>query len=91
MFESCVVGKGILSDGLYRLDVNEHISFLTESYNSLSRYVLWNRRLGHISLDRMNRLMKDVILPTRSESSESCTECVKGKLTNTKKRGYITF
>lgn len=30
MFESCVVRNGILSDCLYRLNMNEHVSFFTE-------------------------------------------------------------
>lgn len=47
MFESRVCGNGILSNGLYKLNVNEHVLFQSKSDNSLSPYALWHRRLGH--------------------------------------------
>lgn len=34
--------------------LNEFVSFLIESNNNLSPYVLWHRILGHSSQDRMN-------------------------------------
>lgn len=53
IFKSCVVDNGILSGGFYILNVNEPVSFHTESHNSLSSYALCHRKLDHISLDKM--------------------------------------
>ncbi|WKA12228.1 hypothetical protein VitviT2T_029640 [Vitis vinifera] len=70
---SSFVGSGSLCDGLYKLNLN---SCFTESLLTLHHNVgtkrnlinesssyLWHRRLGHISKERMKRLVKDGILP----------------------------
>ena len=50
--------------------------------------MLWHRRLGHISKDRMERLMKENILPKLNFSDFSnCIDCIKGKMTSTRKLG----
>ena len=44
--------------------------------------------LGHISKERMKNLIKKQILPLLTfGDDEICIECVKGKLTKTKKKG----
>ena len=49
---------------------------------------LWHRRLWHISKERMKILVKEQILPLLTfGDDEICIECVKGKLTKTKKKG----
>lgn len=48
--------------------------------------MLWHRRLGHISKERMERLTKDNILPILDFTDfQTCVNCFKGKLTNTRK------
>lgn len=47
-------------------------------------YVLWNRRLIHISQETMKRLVKYGILSSLPDSSWSCIE---GKLTKNKRKG----
>ena len=50
--------------------------------------ILWHKRLGHISRERMERLIKDEILTSLDFSDfTSCVECMKGKYTNVKKNG----
>ena len=44
---------------------------------------LWNLRLGHISLDRINRLVKDGPLrDLRIGTLPVCESCLEGKMTN---------
>jgi hypothetical protein len=43
---------------------------------------LWHCRLGHISRGRIERLVKNEILPPLEFSNlEQCRECIKGKYT----------
>ncbi|RVW32685.1 Retrovirus-related Pol polyprotein from transposon TNT 1-94 [Vitis vinifera] len=49
---------------------------------------LWHRRLGHISKDRIKRLVNDRVLSTLDFIDfETCVDCIKGKQTNKSKRG----
>ena len=53
-----------------RLRLNENFS------------TLWHKRLGHISRQGMERLIKDEILPNLDFSDfDTCVDCIKGKLT----------
>lgn len=50
--------------------------------------ILWHKRLGHISREVMERLIKDEILTSLDFSDfTSCVECIKGKYTKVKKKG----
>ena len=54
-------------------------------------YSLWNKRLGHISQERISRLIKSQILPQLVyDNIESCVDCIKGKLTKTRKHQGAT-
>lgn len=47
---------------------------------------LWHKRLGHVSKERFQALIKQNILPTLNFSNlDDCIECVKGKLAKQKK------
>ena len=47
---------------------------------------LWHKRLGHISKRRIERLVSNGILDSLDfEDFEICTNCIKGKLTNTRR------
>ena len=44
--------------------------------------ILWHKRLGHISRQGIERLIKDEILPNLDFSYfDTCVDCIKGKLT----------
>ena len=44
--------------------------------------ILWHRCLGHISRQRIERLIKDEILSNLDLSNfDTCVDCIKGKLT----------
>ena len=45
-------------------------------------FMLWHKRLGHISRNIMERLVKDGVLQDLDFSDfTTCIDCVKGKLT----------
>ena len=50
--------------------------------------MLWHQRLGHISIERMKKLVNDGVLSTLDFADfETCVNCIKGKKTNKSKRG----
>ena len=90
-----VIGTGYLVDSLYMLNtVNFNNEILHSSVRGTKRKltedsgVLWHKRLGHISKQRMQRLVDDGILdPLNLNDFEVCIECIKGKQTNIRKLG----
>ena len=87
------IGSGIHMDGLYKLklDVNfsaslmcvhQNIGIKCSMENENSPY-LWHKRLGHISKERLQRLVKNEILPNPEFTDLGlCVDCIKGKQTN---------
>ena len=50
--------------------------------------VLWHRRLGHISIERIKRLVNDAVFSTLNFTDfETCVDCIKGKQINKSKKG----
>ncbi|RVW69573.1 Retrovirus-related Pol polyprotein from transposon TNT 1-94 [Vitis vinifera] len=50
--------------------------------------MLWHRRLGHISMQRIKRLVNDGVLNTLDFTDfDTCVDCIKGKQTNKSKKG----
>ena len=49
--------------------------------------MLWHRRLGHISNQRIQRLVsKGILDPLDFSDFQVCIECIKGKQTNMRKK-----
>ena len=49
--------------------------------------MLWHQRLGHISIDRIKRLVKDRVLSTLDYTDfKACVDCIKGKQTKKSKK-----
>ena len=94
-YETNHIGTSILADVLYRISLqNEatnnslyvHIGTKRCNINEDSS-MLWHRRLGHISIDRIKRLVKDGVLSTLDYTDlETCVDCIKGKQTNKSKK-----
>jgi len=90
---SSLIGSGVLSDGLYllNLDPNSIVQRQSNVCNVVgnkrgrvteSSSMLWHKRLGHISRKRMERLIKMNILHSLDFSDfDNCIDCIKGKLT----------
>ncbi|KAF7839555.1 Retrovirus-related Pol polyprotein from transposon TNT 1-94 [Senna tora] len=94
-YDSEKIGECVLTGGLYKLCTslgNECLHVENCSTNKRSKtkdksFVLWHKRLGHISRERVNRLIKDKILsPLNYSDIGACVDCAKGKLTKTGKK-----
>ena len=89
-----IIGCGTLSDGLFCLNL-ENDNHYSSMHVGVKRCVvdenssnLWHRRLGHISIDRIKRLVHDGVLSTLDWTDFStCIDCIKGKQTNKSKKG----
>ena len=87
LYNSSVVGFGLLYDGLYKKDLDfnhtNSINVVTSKRRSRideSSLMLWHRRLGHISKDKMQRLIKEGVLCVLDSSNfDTCVDCIKGK------------
>ena len=50
--------------------------------------LLWHKRLDHLSNVKVDRLIKDGILPSFDFGNlDTCIDYIRGKLTKTKKKG----
>ena len=87
---SKVIGYGTLSDGLFHIQLQNYITYISMHVTvGLKRCVmneessmLWDRRLGHISIERIKKLVNDGVLSTLDFADfETCVNCIKGKQT----------
>ena len=90
--DSLFIGIGVLYGSLYILElsvlpsVSATLIVNTSSSSKCLRLnekssTLWYKGLGHISKQRMERLIKDEILPDLDFSDfDTCVDCIKGKL-----------
>jgi hypothetical protein len=88
-----VVGRALRHDKLYLLSIKDSINVVSSENNvnvssSKNKHKriddvsskLWHRRLGHISRGRIERLVKESILPPLEFFDfEQCIDCIKGK------------
>ena len=90
-YKSNHIGTSILAYGLYRISLQNnslHVHIGTKRCNINEDYsMLWNWRLGHISIDRIKRLVKDGVFSTLDYTDlETCVDCIKEKQTNKSKK-----
>jgi hypothetical protein len=92
-FNDRIVGHALSHDKLYLLSIKDFINVISSENNvnvSSSKnkrkridgvsLKLWHRRLGHISRGRIERLVKESILPPLEFSDfEQYIDCIKGK------------
>jgi len=90
------VGNDILSDGLYLLGLQNYVTYSSMHVQTgikrcninENSSMLWHQRLGHVSIERIKRLVKDGVLNTLDFANfKTCVDCIKGKQTNMSKRG----
>jgi transposase InsO family protein len=92
------IGGGIKTDGLFKIDLdpnfeNNYLSLHTNvgikrSLMDQSSALLWHRRLGHISIERIKRLVNDGVLKTLDFTNlGTCVNCIKGKQTTKTTKG----
>jgi len=94
--KSRIIGFGALLDGLYYIELRNdatynsmHVAFgVKRCVVNEESFMLWHRRLGHISIKRIKRLVNEGVLNTLDFSDfETCVDCIKGKQTNKSKKG----
>jgi hypothetical protein len=95
MFNNACIGLAFLQGELYLLSLRENVNSVCDVNENVSSSKninrkrkrthhasskLWHCRLGHISRGRIERLVKNEILPPLEFSDlEQCIECIKGK------------
>ena len=90
LFESTIIGNGVLNDSLFKINLSNTIPYslmATQENIGIKRCImnekslkLWHRRLGHISLERIKRLVTDGVLETLDFTNfRTCVDCIKGK------------
>ncbi|XP_057755600.1 uncharacterized protein LOC130974762 [Arachis stenosperma] len=92
VYNSNNICSGHLVDNLYRLNLNSYnneiLKMDTKQKLNENLASLWHKRLGHISKQRIQRLVSDEILgPLNLADFEVCIECIKEKRTNKRKLG----
>ena len=96
--DSNKVGCCYMSNGLYRLCLSPndiYVAYTAEKVVSKrplpkeQSYELWHKRLGHISKDRVERLIKTNILPALKNDLETCVDCCRGKMTKIRKKTAV--
>ena len=94
--KSKVIGYGTLSDKAFHIQLQNDFTYNSMHVTAgLKRCVmneessmLWHRRLGHISIERIKKLVNDKVLSTLDFADfETCVNCIKGKQTNKSKKG----
>ncbi|RVW73223.1 Retrovirus-related Pol polyprotein from transposon TNT 1-94 [Vitis vinifera] len=89
---SVLIGNGVLFGNLYSLNLHHGLLCDSSSVNSvvgckrarmnLSSSMLWHKHLGHISRQRLEKLVKDGVLSNLDFLDfETCVVCLKGKMT----------
>jgi hypothetical protein len=88
-----IIGGGIKIDDLFKIDLdsnfeNNNLSLHTNvgterSLMNKNSALLWYRRLGHISIERIKILVNDGVFKTLDFTNfGTCVDCIKGKQTN---------
>ena len=95
--DNVIVGDGILDNGLFKLKLNPSFNHsLTTIHGNVSikrgvinekSSTLWHKRLGHISIEIIKRLVNDGVLEALDFIDfDICVDCIKGKQTNMTKK-----
>ena len=92
------VGCCFMSNGLYRLCLSPNDIYVACTAEKVvskrplpkeQSYALWHKRLGHISKDRVERLIKTNILLALKNDLETCVDCCRGKMTKIRKKTAV--
>ena len=92
------VGCCYMSNGLYRLCLSPndiYVAYTAEKVVSKrplpkeQSYALWHKRIGHISKDIVERLIKTNILPAFKNDLETCVDYCRCKMTKIRKKTTV--
>jgi len=91
-----VFENDILSNGLYLLGLQNYATYssmhvrtgIKKCNINENSFMLWHRRLRHISIERIKMLVKDRVFNTLDfVDFKTYVNCIKGKQTNMSKKG----
>ena len=91
--KSKLIRNGVFSNGIFSINLQYNAVFRTHIGNKRciideDSSILWHRRLGHISIYRIKRLVNDNVLNTLDFANfDTCIDCIKGKQSNNFKKG----
>ena len=86
--KSKVIGYGAMSDALFHIQLHNDVTYnsmyvtvgLKRCVMNEESSILWHRRLGHISIERIKKLVNDGVLSILDfVDFETCVNCIKGK------------
>src|ERR1044071_10378029 len=78
----------IFSKSLLSYNINESLTKKKFRRDLETSSMLWHQRLGHISRERLTRLVRDGVLPSLDFNDfGTCVKCLKGKMTSANKKG----
>ncbi|KAM1602990.1 hypothetical protein ACFX1Z_029648 [Malus domestica] len=88
----CVLGTAYLSDNLWCLNctlesINQYVlnTSTKRMHSSDDSFILWHKRLGHISKERVLKLSKAKLIPELNFATAiECVDCAKGKMKNSR-------
>ena len=95
-YKSDIIGNVTLSDGLLSLNLQSDATYnamhvqtgIKRCVVNEDSSILWYRRLGHISIERIKRLVNDGVLSTLDVTDfDTCVDCIKGNHINKSKKG----
>ena len=95
--DNVIIGGRTLDNGLFKLGLNLNLNrSLTTMHGNVGinhgvrnekSSMLWHKRLGHISIERIKRLINDRVLEALDfVDFDICVDCIKGKKTNISKK-----
>ena len=95
--DNIIVGDGILDNCLFKLYLNPSLNHsLTTVHGNVGiksgvineKYsILWHKRLGHISIERIKRLISGGVFEALDFTDfDICVDCIKGKQNNMTKK-----
>lgn len=98
-FNSNMIGHCTLSRGLYRVCLTSTNIYACYNVTNVASkrplpkeqsFMLWHKRLGHISRERVDRLIKsDILLTLDFGDLEACIDCCRGKMTKIRKKSAV--
>ena len=92
------VGCCYMFNGLYRLCLSPndiYVAYTNEKVVSNrplpkeQSYALWHKRIGHISKDKVERIIKTNILPALKNDLGTWVDCCRGKMTKIRKKTAV--
>ncbi|CAL5397431.1 unnamed protein product [Camellia sinensis] len=74
------IGKGFVCDGLFKLNVSFEVNYISHNIFNIEICDLWHKRLGHVNLGKIRKMMDLELVPKSSiDVKRKCEICVKAK------------